>query len=107
MIDIKVANDEKLIRILCKDLKTAKGVPFKAFSAVQKDKRLIDCKFTTLCNQKPTCDCYIHVKIADINIDRNRLYPVLWVRNVIKIYIDDGEDAAKDAASAAEVDEAF
>ena len=67
----------------------------------------MDCKFTTACNLKPTCDCYIHVKTSDINIDRKRLYPVLWVRKVIQIYVDDTERDEQQARSDADVDSAF
>lgn len=107
MIDVQVEKDEKLIRLIAKEVKAHNGSKFIAFSAVQKDKRLMDCKFINSVNQKPTQSCYIRVKLKDINIDRNRLYPVLWVRHVLEIYIDENENDERDERYAEDVADNF
>lgn len=107
MINVQLEKDEKLIQLIAKQVTAKNGSKFTAFSAVQKDKRLMDCKFINDINTKPVESCYIRVKIADINVDRNRLYPVLWVRNILGIYVDDSERAEQQTRSSDEINDLF
>ena len=71
----------RTIKIIPSRHKTKDGTKeFIAFKAVQKDGKLIDCRFTKACGAVPDDVCEIVVKDENANIDRNRLYPVLWVK---------------------------
>ena len=61
------------------------GNKFTAYKAVTKQGRKIDCRFTKEVNLVPTEPCYIVVDDDKANVDTNRQYPVLWVKEVKEI----------------------
>ena len=72
----------KEIRILVKEVTTKEGKKFNSYKAVQKDGKLIDLRFTKAVKNAPTEDCIIVVKEENVNIDKSRLYPRCWVKEI-------------------------
>ena len=66
------------------EITTKSGTTFTAFKAVTKDGKKIDCRFTRNVDRSliPQQPCYIVVDDSMANVDRNREYPVLWVKEV-------------------------
>lgn len=81
----KTVNEVKEIRLIANEVDGKDGKKWLAFKAVKKDGKLIDCRFVRACNIIPTESCIIVVDPAEINIATNRLYPILWVKNIIEI----------------------
>ena len=61
------------------------GNKFTAYKAVTKQGKKIDCRFTKEVSILPTEPCYIVVDDDKANVDTNRQYPVLWVKEVKEI----------------------
>lgn len=78
-------NEVKEIRLIANEVNGKDGKKWVAFKAVKKDGKLIDCRFRRDCNMIPTESCIIVVDVTKINIATNRLYPVLWVENILEI----------------------
>lgn len=74
----------KLIKIeIIKKVATTKdGRNFDTFKGVQKDGKLIDVKFTKDVKNVPQESGIIHVLPEKVNIDKNRKYPVCWVKEI-------------------------
>lgn len=81
----KTVNEVKEIRLIAKEVDGKDGKKWLSFKAVKKDGKLIDCRFARACNIIPTESCIIVVDPSEINIATNRLYPILWVNNIIEI----------------------
>lgn len=60
------------------------GAKFYTYSAVKADTTLIDCRFVKeIKDSVPDMDKFIMVVDTDnMNTDKRRLYPVLWVKKV-------------------------
>ena len=69
------------------EITTKTGNKFMAFKAVTKEGKKIDCRFTRAVdpNMIPDQPCYIIVDDDKANVDTNRQYPVLWVKEVKSI----------------------
>lgn len=80
----EVVNTIKEIEIKVRHIKVD-AVDFDAFKALQKDGRWIDCKFKMAVDKIPTEDCIIVVNVEDLNIQKNKKFPCLWVEKVISI----------------------
>lgn len=61
------------------------GAKFTAFKTVDKTGRKMDLKFTRDCRNIPTEPCEIIVDDSQANVDTNRQYPCLWVKDVLEI----------------------
>jgi len=69
------------------EITTKSGSTFTAYKAVTKEGRKIDCRFTRAVDPKmlPQQPCYIVVDENMANVDTNRQYPVLWVKDIISV----------------------
>lgn len=69
------------------EITTKTGTKFTAFKAVTKQGKKIDCRFTKAVNPDliPDQPCYIVVNDDAANVDTNRQYPVLWVKEILAI----------------------
>lgn len=70
----------KIIEV--KDIVTRDGKKFKAYKTVGKGGRKLDVRFVQGCTNVPTEPCTIVVNRSNANVDKTRLYPILWVKNV-------------------------
>lgn len=73
----------KIIEV--KEVTPPTGQKFKAFTTVDKNGRKMDVKFTRDCRNIPTEPCEIIVDDRQANVDTNRQYPCLWVKDVVEI----------------------
>lgn len=65
---------------------TAKnGNKFLAYKAVQKNGKLIDVRFRREVKDVPDHPCIITVLDGNWNIDRNRLYPCIWIKAIASV----------------------
>lgn len=69
------------IEIKVEDKKTHEGKTFKAYKALQNNGKWIDLKFRKEVTP-PKENCFIIVKKTDMNVDRNRKFPVAWVKEL-------------------------
>lgn len=69
------------------EITTKSGTKFTAFKAVTKQGKKIDCRFTKAVNPDliPDQPCYIVVNDDAANVDTNRQYPVLWVKEILAV----------------------
>lgn len=72
----------RTIKIIPREVTAKNGNKFTAYKAVKKDGGLIDAKFTKAVGDIPDDVCEITVKDGNYNIDKNREFPVLWVKEV-------------------------
>ena len=77
------------IRIITKAVKIPeRKLDFTAYTAVQKDGKLIRCKFTKKCKEEIKIpeydvDCFtIAVKPENVAFEKNTIYPTIWVKKV-------------------------
>ena len=61
----------------------ANGKKFLAYKTIDKNGKKMDVRFTRECSNKPTEACIITVDDNAANVDTNRQYPVLWVKDVL------------------------
>lgn len=94
------------IRIIVEEKETKDGSrKFTAFKAVMKDGSLMDARFTKGCNNVPNKSCTIVVLPDNANVDKNKLYPTLWIKAVEEIIYKDGTKFSE--ANAKELEELF
>lgn len=74
--------ETKKIKILVQTKKTSEGRSFNAYKTTSKNGRLMDVKFRKEVKELPTENCYAIINVDNMNIDKNREYPVLWVKEV-------------------------
>ena len=65
------------------DITTKDGKKFKGYKTIDKNGRKMDVRFTRECQNIPAEPCIICVEDNDCNVDTNRQYPVLWIKNVV------------------------
>lgn len=74
------------IRIIeVKEVKTQDGRKFNAYKALTKHGEKMDVKFTQDCSITPKEPCTIVVDSMKANVSTRRIYPVLWIKDVIRI----------------------
>lgn len=73
----------KIIEV--KEVTPKNGQKFNAFKTVDKNGKKMDVKFTRDCRNVPTEPCEIIVDDSAANVDTNRLYPCLWIKDVLEI----------------------
>lgn len=61
------------------------GSKFTAFKTVDKNGKKMDLKFTRDSRNIPSEPCEIIVDDTQANVDKNRQYPCLWVKDVLEI----------------------
>lgn len=85
--------ETKKIKILVQEKTTSDGKKkFNTYKAVTKNGRLIDCKFRKEVKELPVANCYAVICIDDMNVDKNKEYPTLWV-SAVQSYETIGEVA--------------
>lgn len=94
------------IRIIAERRETRDGSrKFMTYKAVQKDGTLIDCRFTKTVRNVPDKSCKIIVNPNDANVDKSKLYPILWVKAIDEVIYQDGSKQSE--ANAKELEELF
>ena len=68
-----------------KEVTTDDGHKFNTFKTVDKSGKLMDVRFTRACKTIPESPCTIVVSPDMANVAKNRQYPCVWVKDVIRI----------------------
>ena len=77
---------EKKFRIIEVNEVTAKnGNKFSAYKTLANGGRKMDVRFTRNCHNVPVEPCIVVCNEEDCNVDTSRQYPILWVKEVIRI----------------------
>lgn len=63
----------------------AGGKKFNAYKTIGKGGRKMDIRFTRECNIIPKEPCVIVCEDNKCNVDTTRQYPILWIKEVIRI----------------------
>ena len=71
--------------IECKEITTKDGRTFTAYKTLAKGGKKMDVRFVRGCKNIPTGPCTIVVDDNDCNVDKSRLYPILWIKQVVEI----------------------
>lgn len=75
--------ETKKIKIVVSERTTSDGKKkFNTYKAVTKNGRLIDCKFRKEVKDLPAQTCYAIIGVDNMNVDKNKEYPTLWVSAV-------------------------
>ena len=99
--------DIKRIKIVVREKMTSDGRKFKTYKAVSKNGALIDCKFRKEVTP-PTEDCYINVKVDNMNMQKNTAFKTLWVSAIESVEpIGGGVTPEQAAKNAAEINDIF
>lgn len=80
-----MANTIEIKIIEAKEITAKNGNKFTAYKTVGKGGRKMDVRFTRTCSKTPTEPCTIVVKRENANVDKTRLYPILWVKDIEEI----------------------
>lgn len=73
----------KIIEV--KEITTKDGKKFDAYKTIGKGGRKMDVRFVRTAKNLPTQPCVIVVNEEDANVDTTRQYPILWIKDVIRI----------------------
>ena len=76
------------IRVIeVKEITTTDGKKFTAYKTIGKGGRKMDLRFSRDCatDTLPKEPCYIIVADDKANVDTTRIYPILWVKEVLAI----------------------
>lgn len=77
---------ERKFRIIeVKPITTKDGNKFNAYKTTAKGGRKMDVRFVRNCHNVPTEPCVIVCDENDCNVDTSREYPILWIKEVIRI----------------------
>ena len=78
-------NEVKIKIIEVKEVKTVDGRKFNAYKSMTKNGDKMDVKFTQECTLLPKEPCTIVVNPVMANVSTKKVYPVLWVKEVLRI----------------------
>lgn len=70
------------IKVVVKEATTKDGKPFNTYKVVQKDGKLVDCRFRKEVRNLPTKTCVMVVEKENIHLDSKREYPCYWVKAI-------------------------
>lgn len=75
------------IKIVGKEFKDKEGKSFIAFKAITKDGKFLDCSFRKDVENAPKKIGMYEIKVRKnmINIDDNRLFPKVWIKEIVEI----------------------
>ena len=73
----------KIIEV--KQVETKDGKKFKAYKTIGKNGKKMDVRFTQECNNPPTEPCTIVCDETECNVDTSRVYPILWVKSILRL----------------------
>ena len=77
---------ERKFKIIEVNAITAKnGNNFKAYKTIGKGGKKLDVRFVRECQNIPLEPCVIVVDDNNCNVDTTRQYPILWVKDIIRI----------------------
>lgn len=77
---------EKKFKVIeIKEITTKDGKKFNAYKTLGKGGRKIDIRFTKDCTNIPKEPCTIVVEEENANVDTTRQYPILWIKDVVRI----------------------
>lgn len=74
--------ETKKIEILVEEKKTAEGKKFNTYKTFTKNGRKIDVKFRKEVKNLPEGNCYAIIAVDEMNVDKSKRFPVLWVSQV-------------------------
>lgn len=74
--------ETKKIEILVEERKTAEGKKFNVYKTFTKNGRKIDVKFRKEVKNLPEGNSYAIVDVDDMNVDKSKRFPVLWIAQV-------------------------
>lgn len=80
----KKMKEFKIVEIEERENKTT-GRKFNTYKTVNKFGKKMDVRFTKTCTKIPTENCIIVVEDDMCNVDTNRQYPILWVKEIVEI----------------------
>lgn len=80
-----MANTIEIKIIECKEITTKNGRKFTAYKTVGKGGRKMDVRFTKECTKTVKEPCTIVVDRTKANVDKTRLYPILWIKDIVEI----------------------
>lgn len=67
------------------EIETKEGRKFKAYKTIAKGGRKMDVRFVQKANNVPDEPCVIVVDEDNANVDTTRQYPILWIKDVLRI----------------------
>lgn len=67
------------------EITTKDGKKFNAYKTLANGGRKMDVRFVRNCNNIPTEPCVIVCDEYNCNVDTTRQYPILWIKDVIRI----------------------
>lgn len=67
------------------EVTTKDGKKFKAYKTIGKGGRKMDVRFARDCKNVPTEPSVIVVDDDNCNVDTTRQYPILWVKDVVRV----------------------
>lgn len=75
------------IKIVGKEFKDKEGKSFVAFKAISKDGKFLNCSFRKEVENAPKKVGMYEIKVRKnmINIDDNRLFPKVWIKEIAEI----------------------
>ena len=96
----------KIIEV--KEITAKNGNKFKAYKTIGKAGKKLDVRFVQDCRNVPKEPCTICVKRENANVDKSRVYPILWIKDVESIEANERKDNldeffGDDTESAAEI----
>ena len=74
--------ETKKIEIIVEERKTSEGKKFNVYKTFTKNGRKIDVKFRKEVRDLPTENCYAIINVDDMNVDKSKRFPVLWIAEV-------------------------
>lgn len=77
--------ERKFKIISVQEITTKDGKKFNAYKTLANGGRKMDVRFVRDCKILPKEPCVIIVKETDCNVDTTRQYPILWIKDVIRI----------------------
>ena len=87
-VDLTEQDKIKTIEVEVREVEieeNGKQKKFLAYKAYQANGKKIDLKFRREANNIPKENCFIKVHVDNMNINRNKKFPELWVIDVIEI----------------------
>lgn len=75
------------IKIVGKEFKDKEGKAFIAFKAIDKEGKFLNCSFRKDVENAPKKVGMYEIKVRKnmINIDDNRLFPKVWIKEIVEI----------------------
>ena len=69
------------------EITTKDGKKFNAYKTLANGGRKMDVRFVRNCKNIPTEPCVIVCEEDQCNVDATRQYPILWIKDVVRIEV--------------------